>query len=302
MVNSLYKYYVRGVKMYKKLENWLINFWKKKHISQDIRSFDLLSEIDNSLTFEENKEIIIDKLKERNYINNLDLMDKEEIKECEDEYLRENQKSNINLFSLFDKPKIIGLISDVNEGKSNMLYWIIEELKKTKRFNLYGYGLRKDVKKLVKIYSIEELEKIKNSLIIIDEVMTLFDLDNRMIKRQIESTLRLIHHNNNILILSAVPENIKKFISSKLNVIIYKRVTFEDFINGSSVKRTILNYKGNERGYKVLNLDINEAIIYDKEHYTKINIPYLKRFDTKLENVSIFVNKNVNQNARKKNV
>ena len=28
---------------------------------------------------------------------------------------------------LFNEPKIIGLIGNSNEGKSNMIYWIIEE-------------------------------------------------------------------------------------------------------------------------------------------------------------------------------
>jgi len=194
------------------------------------------------------------------------------------------------LLDLFKKPSIIGVISNVNEGKSNLLYHIIKELRKLKTFQLYTYGLRNAIKDTIEIYSVNELEQIKNSLIILDEVMTLWDLDNRKLKKQIENTLRLINHNNNILLISAVPENIKKFISSKLNVCIYKKVTFEDFINGSSIKRDILNYKGCERGSKVLNLGIDEAIIYDGKHYSKIKIPYLKEFDTKLNNEPIFRN------------
>ena len=136
--------------------------------------------------------------------------------------------------------------------------------------------------------------------IILDEVMTLWDLENRKLKRQIENTLRLLFHNNNILIISAVPENIKKFISGKLDIIIYKRVTYDDFINGSSVKKSILNYQGNERGSKLLNLDIDEAIIYDGLHYQKIKIPYLKEYDTKINNVPILVPKSVHKNVQKK--
>ncbi len=204
---------------------------------------------------------------------------------------------NKQLLDLFNKPKIIGLISNVNEGKSNLLYYLIQELRKTKIFKLYVYGLRSKLKDTIEIHSVEELEQIKNSLIILDEVMALWDLDNRMLKKQIENTLRLIHHNNNILIISAVPENIKKFISSKLNIIIYKKVTFEDFINGSSIKRNILNYKGMERGSKVLNMKIDEALVYDGKHYTKIEIPYLKDFDSKLDNEKIF--KSVNENVEK---
>lgn len=204
----------------------------------------------------------------------------------------------MNIINLFDKPKIIGLIGNINEGKSNTLYYIIDELRKTKTFNLYTYGLRNEIPDTIEIYSISELEQIKNSLIVVDEVMTLWDLDNKMLKKQIENTLRLIHHNNNILILSAVPENIKKFISGKINVLILKKVTFEDFINGSSIKRTTMNYKGFENGSTVLNLAVNEAIIYDGLHYHKVEVPYLKEYDTKLNNEKIF--KNVKQKVNEK--
>jgi len=205
----------------------------------------------------------------------------------------------MNMIELFDKPKVIGLIGNINEGKSNTLYYIIDELRKTKTFKLYTYGLRNEIPDTTKIFSIHELEQIKNSLIVIDELMTLWDLDNRLLKKAIENSIRLIHHNNNILILSAVPENIKKFISGKISVLIYKKVTFEDFINGSSVKRNVLNYMGFENGSTVLNLNIDEALIYDGLHYHKVNIPYLKQYDTKLNNEEIFknVNKNVSKNV-----
>lgn len=201
-----------------------------------------------------------------------------------------------DIIELFDKPKIICLVGNINEGKSNMLYYLIEELRKTKTFNLYTYGLRNEIKDTTKIYSVTELEQIRNSLIIIDEVMTLWDLDERKCKRTIENSLRLIHHNNNILVICAVPENIKKFISSKVNCIIYKKVTFEDFINGSSIKRNILNYKGAEAGSSVLNLSVNEALVYDGLHYTKINVPYLEVYDTKKDNENVL--KSVKENVK----
>ena len=189
--------------------------------------------------------------------------------------------------NLFNEPSIIAIVGDVNEAKSNTIYSIIENLRLFGTFNLYVYGLKKEIDGAINIYSVNELEQIKNSIIFLDEVMTLWDLDNKMAKRQIENTLRLIFHNNNILVISGLPENIKKFISSKITKVIYKKVTFEDFINGSSIKKNVLNYHGEERGTKVLNLDKSEAIIFDGTHYYKINIPYLPKYDTKKENPKI---------------
>ncbi len=187
--------------------------------------------------------------------------------------------------NLFKKPKIISLIGDVDTGKSMLLYWIIETLKEKHSFNLYTYGLRKELGQVIN--SIEELEKIRNAIIILDEIESLWDLDNKMKKKQIEATLRLIFHNNNILVLCGTPSNFRKFISAKTSVNIYKKVTFEDFINGSKVKYTIMNYKGVERGTTLLNIDDNEAILFDGDHYTKLKIPYLKQYDSKRGNPEI---------------
>jgi len=192
---------------------------------------------------------------------------------------------------LFKEPKVIGIIGNANTGKSNLIYSILNELSKSYSFNVYTYGLRCRYQNTIDFHSIAELEQIKNSLVIIDEMSTLFDLDNRKEKRNIENTLRLIFHNNNILILVGCGENFKKFISAKLDVMIFKKVTFADMINGSSAKYVMMGYNGDEKGSKVLNLNEEEAILYDGLHYQKIEIPYMKGFDTKAKNVPIFVSK-----------
>jgi hypothetical protein len=199
---------------------------------------------------------------------------------------------------LFNKPKIISICGDVNTGKSNLLYHTIETLRKEKKFNLYTYGLKNRLPKSQEIYSVAELEKITNSLIVIDECFSLFDLDNRKQKKQIEKTLRLINHNNNILILGVLPENLKKFLSGKIDVFLFKKVTYEDFINGSNAKRIALDYKGMQAGSKMLDLKVNECVVYDGTHYTLIDVPYYEKYDSKKNNEDIF--KNVQKYIKKK--
>ena len=193
----------------------------------------------------------------------------------------------MNFIKLFSKPKIIAIIGDVNTGKSMLIYWLLKELKKIGKFKLYTYGLRVNMSNSKEIYSVGELESIKNSIVILDEVMSLWDLDNRASKRQIEKTLRLIFHNNNILLICGVPENFKKFISGKLNAVFYKKVTFQDFVNGSKAKYMITDYKGEEMGSSILNIEPNEVILFDSKHYSKLIIPYLRNYDTKKNNPEI---------------
>ncbi len=204
----------------------------------------------------------------------------------------------MRLETLTNEPKIIAVVGNPNEAKSNLLYHLLEEFKKLGTFNLFTYGLRNKVDKAVEINSIEELEVIRDSIVILDEVMTLWDLDDRSAKRMIEKTLRLIFHNNNILIICLTPENVKKFIAGKIDQYFFKKCNLSEFINGSKTKSVVLGYKGNEMGSSVLNLDKNESLFYDGLHYEKINVPYLEKYDVKRKNKSIInVHKNVEKNV-----
>lgn len=210
--------------------------------------------------------------------------------------MKRKRDNNMNITELLDKPKIIGLIADVNEGKSNFLYWLIQTMQKDYNFSLYSFGLRCDLGEQ-KIYSVAELETITNSVVICDEFYTLFDLEDRKNRRAIENTLRLINHNNNILILVGLPDNYKKFIASKLDIVIFKTCKIGDFVNGSRVKALCTAYKGSELGSAMLAMPVDKAIVWNG-HYEKITIPYLQDFDTKLKNVKILLEKNVHENVQ----
>ena len=201
---------------------------------------------------------------------------------------------------MFSKPCVIGLCANVNEGKSNTLYYILDELNKDFHFKVYTYGLKCEYPNTLLIHSVDEMEQIQDSIIIIDEVFSLWDLDNRKSKSLIESTLRLLHHNNNILVVCGLAENFKKFLSAKLNAVIFKRITFADLINGSRVKNIIMSYKGYERGSSMLNLEKGEAIFYDGLRYDKLDIPYMKEYDSKAKNVPIIVEKVCNKSVPKR--
>ncbi len=204
------------------------------------------------------------------------------------------------LTKLFSTPRIIGLCANADTGKSNTLYYILDELSKSYKFKVYTYGLRLSFKGTTQFKSVEELEQFKDSIIIIDEMFSLFDLDNRKVKAQIEKTIRLLFHNNNILLLCGLGENWKKFLSAKVHSVIFKRITFSDLINGSRVKQIAMNYSGDEAGSTMLNIPIDKAIIFnpvnfdkvkDESNYSVIDVPHMKKYDSKKNNVSILVPK-----------
>ena len=195
-----------------------------------------------------------------------------------------NNYGQKEILEMFAKPALIGIVGDVNNAKSNLIYHIIESLESQGDFNLYTFGLRTE--NGTQIFSVEELERIENSVIILDEVMTLWDLDNRKAKKSIENTLRLINHNNNIMVIAMLPENCKKFISGKIDYWLFKQCTIPDFVNGTVAKQRVNNYKGYERGETLLRLGKGEALIFNG-HYKKIEVPYLAQYDSKAKNQPI---------------
>ena len=197
----------------------------------------------------------------------------------------------------FDKPKIIGICADVNQGKSNLIYHMISELQKQGEFSLYTFGLKNQIQNATEFFSIDELEQIENSIIIIDETFNLFDLEDRKQKQLIETTLRLINHNNNILVVCALPENWKKFLGSKLDVLFFKKIKLHDLINGSRVKQIVTSYKGVEKGNSTMSLKIDETLVYDGKSYHKMKVPYYAKYDTKRKNVEIFVQNHVRKKS-----
>lgn len=193
----------------------------------------------------------------------------------------------MKLIEMFDRPKLIGLIADIHTGKSNALYHIVETLRAEAVFNLCTFGFKFPFEFAHQIYSLEELEQIEDSIIIIDETFSLFDLENRAKKKQIENTLRLLNHSNCILILCLLPENCKKFLASKLDILMFKKCTIADFINGSMVKRIIQGFCGEEKGTTVLNVSIGRLLIYDGKGFYRKNVPYYEKYDSKKNNSPI---------------
>ena len=55
--------------------------------------------------------------------------------------------------TLFDKPKVMAIVGDRHTGKSNLIHYILSELKKQGSFNLFVYGLHSKVEEATEIFS-----------------------------------------------------------------------------------------------------------------------------------------------------
>jgi len=195
---------------------------------------------------------------------------------------------------LFTDPSIraIGLISDPNQGKSNTIYHCIKALQAKYDAKMYAYGLRVMFDGVQRINSIEELERITNSVIFLDEFPSLFSLNNRRQVEKFEESMRKIYHSNNIVIICGLPHNFTKFLSGLLNAIIFKQSTLVDFIQRSPAERIIASFSpaigsNIQKGSRMLTMPKDVALVYDGEHYWDVDVPYVEEGDAKRFNAPI---------------
>lgn len=200
------------------------------------------------------------------------------------------------LEDLFKDPSIrmIGVIGDPNTGKSQVIYRCIKTLQEKYITKMYSYGLKVKLDGVQDIHMIEELEKIHDSVIFIDEFPSLFRLSNRRAKEDFEESMRKIYHSNNIVIICGLPHNFDKFLSGLLNAIVFKQSTIVDFIQRSPVERIIKSYSGGyqvQKGNRVLTMSNDIALIYDGEHFVEVDVKYVEEGDSKRFNMPILTPK-----------
>src|SRR5688572_2689753 len=170
---------------------------------------------------------------------------------------------------IFKDPSIraIGIIADPNTGKSNTIYHCIKALQSKYEAKMFAYGLRVIFQGVQAINSVEELEKIGNAVVFIDEFPTMFRLSNRRQVENFEESMRKIYHSNNIVVICGLPHNFNKFLSGLLNAVIFKQCTLVDFIQRSPAERIINAYSSTggsqvQKGHRMLTMPKNVALVF----------------------------------------
>ena len=186
------------------------------------------------------------------------------------------------------------ILAKQSSGKTTLLCDLIDTYRLNKgTFDVWTYGLKPELTEKLNtnvFYNLEKLETLQNSLIIVDEVGSLFELENRKKRKQIETTLRLIAHNNNKLILCGLPFDFKKFVCELATCFMYKAVFVDSLVNGSQAKKYLNTYSGSEKGSHFLNLPTKEVLIYDGLtcDWFKDVVKYKRVWDTKRHNQEPF--------------
>lgn len=189
--------------------------------------------------------------------------------------------------------RVIGVVADKNQGKSNLLYNMIEIIKRdAPQTHIVGFRMQMPVTGVLMLNTLTELSKVQNSYIIIDELKTLVDTDNRTEMKTFMSILQTLYHpqRNNTVVISGLAHNFNGKISGELEAVIFKQTTLI-----SIVKRSNLDYilrgltsegKASKNEYTLV-MPQETALIYHprmSKSWHCIDIPYLPQYDVKADN------------------
>jgi hypothetical protein len=195
---------------------------------------------------------------------------------------------------IFKEPGIrsVGIIADINQGKSNVIYAALTAIQKhCKNPSIYTYGLVNSLEGVQSINSVEELEKIHDSVVFIDEFPNLFSLSNKRQVEMFEKSMRLVFQRevNNVVVICGLAHNFNKFLGGLLQIMIFKQLNLVDLIQRSPTERVIASYSNTlgsriQKGSRVLAMPKDTALIYDTQtgHYYETIIPYVPEMDSKL--------------------
>jgi hypothetical protein len=142
--------------------------------------------------------------------------------------------------------------------------------------------------------SLVELAKIRDSYVIIDELKTIVDTDNRRDMSEFLRLLQTIRHSNNTIIISGLAHNFNGKISGEVDAWIFKQTTIISVVKRSNLDFILKELGDGEQDARVnkyvLAMPKDGALIYHPYmtknwHYIKID--YLPECDTKLDNLPV---------------
>lgn len=187
--------------------------------------------------------------------------------------------------------RVIGVVADKNEGKSNLLYNMIKIMQhEAPETNVVGFRLINNVPGVLMLNSLTELAKIHDSYIIVDELKTIVDMESRGEVNELLRLLQTLYHSNNTIVLCGLAHNFNGKVSGEVEAWILKQTTMISVIQRSNLDYILRELSREGKAHKnkyVLTMPKNGAVVYHpymKKNWHYIEIPYLREFDTKADN------------------
>ncbi|MCK9370431.1 hypothetical protein M0R04_11025 [Candidatus Dojkabacteria bacterium] len=230
----------------------------------DIQQIDLTSLYDSTLPFSQNKDIIIEDLKQKGLIKAETSKEDikafaNDIKEFEAEEKEQLKKAfasevvpidSLALKSILKENRIIGVVGNPNSAKTSLTLVLLTNLKKEyPKVPIYAFGVAESLIAPLKavgittIYNKEDILDLKltGSIVYCDEFADVFSVESRDKQfHRIKKFFNRIFHLNNWFILSTAQAGFwNKFMCGIVNCYLVKEIEYNNLVNGTTLKRKV---------------------------------------------------------------
>lgn len=171
------------------------------------------------------------------------------------------QDKTINL----DEVRSVAIIGDINSGKTNLGFYYMNKYKGKRKRYLFGYPKR--MPKYTSISNWEDLLKIKDGVIFMDEIQRFIKVYDRKANEKLMELISLFAHKNNTLIFTTpLSQFITRGVEAFIDCWAIKRIDLETLKNGSKPKRIIQRLNYERKNDWVLDLETNEFYEYSEKN------------------------------------
>lgn len=285
-----------------KLKSWASDECNK--YGKELDLFDINAEIDSSLTYSENKNILQEKFKllfgnyKEGTILNLSKKDID-FSAYEAEEKQQVNPDELLTYENLEKIKTIGIYGETGSGKTAIAFKILEQFKEKKPI----YFIRHPKPELLKPFSyknlpsLHSLELLNDCAIYIDEPQLYISIYEKRSNEIIAKLCSLARQRNITLIISSSDTRVfTKHNEAYIDLWLIKDLDFEGIKNGSKIKRIIkdncfIDPKGFKLNYNEYLSDSRKLDNFNGKHSfslisgwnEELSIPYKNRDTQKIK-------------------
>lgn len=212
------------------------------------------------------------------------------------------------LDKLFKHGRTVGLVGNINQGKSLCILTEIIELKNAyPNIDIYVMGVEENLQEYLKGLGIKIIlnkydlldMSIRDSILIIDEFGELFSMRTQTKEAdKLRRFFNRIAHLNNYVVIGSAAENFwNKTLCGLVKSYIVKAVDFDLLTNGTNLKRKIMGLEKTS-DYR-LDIEQNEFYVLSDGLTEKFTFEYNSELDSKKDSPDLFSKKNSSNYSRK---
>ncbi len=181
-----------------KREIELLRVMVYKELKEDADKFDLEAEIDRSLTYDENKELILDKIEALRGRPETSLMTRKEL----DQEIQQRERQDSSEGRLFHEQANYLIVGKKGSAKTSLGFTVMNTIHNTQKKKCYTYrfpnakALKKIPFPVENIVSLNKLYHLRDAIVLIDEAHIHFSSMEKKVNEDLRNLLSISRQNN----------------------------------------------------------------------------------------------------------